>query len=113
MNTKRWILPIISIFLIVSLALTTGCQLLQKTETTSTAATTTTTGTQSSVTGTSTGLSLSVGSGQPLSSIAEVVAKVKPSVVAINVKAPVTGYDIFGRPAPRRSIRLTHRGSND
>ena len=102
MNTKRWILPIISIFLILSLTLTTGCQLLQRTETASavtTTTTTTTTGAQSSVTDTSAGLSLLVGSGQPFSSIAEVVAKVKPSVVAINVKATVSGYDMFGRPS--------------
>ncbi|MBN1643291.1 MAG: trypsin-like peptidase domain-containing protein [Dehalococcoidales bacterium] len=96
MNIKRWVLPIISLFLILSLVLTAGCQLLQtsgNTSTTAAAITTTTTVTQSS----SNGLSLSVGSGQPLSSIAEVVARVKPSVVAINVKATVTVYDIFGR----------------
>ncbi len=38
-----------------------------------------------------------VGNQPVLPSIADVVAKVKPSVVAINVK--ITGYDIFNRPS--------------
>jgi serine protease Do len=98
MKIRKSILPIALISLAVSLMLASGCQLIQKTETTTTSTTTSAGETQPTVSTTGIDLSNPVSSGEPLSSIADVVAKVKPSVVAINVKATVTGYDMFGRP---------------
>lgn len=94
MRIRRWTVPIVSILLILSLMFAGGCEIISNTETT-----TTTGQTQLTTAGTSTttGLTLSIASGESLESIADVVAVVKPSVVAINVKSIVTGYDIFGR----------------
>jgi serine protease Do len=95
MNNRRWLVPVVSILLLLSLVFAGGCEIISNTETTTTAVQTQITTTDTSAT---TGLTLSVASGESLESIVDVVARVKPSVVAINVKSIVTGYDIFGRP---------------
>jgi serine protease Do len=98
MKIRSLILPIISTCLILSLVLTSGCQLFSKTEQNATTSTTAATQTiKSSISNTKVTLPTTGTAAQPLPSIADVVAKVKPSVVAINVKAIVTAYDFFGR----------------
>jgi serine protease Do len=98
MKIRSLFLPIISICFIFSLVLTSGCQLFSKTEQNATTSTTAATQTiKSSINNTKVTLPTISTSGQPLPSIADVVAKVKPSVVAINVKVTATVYDFFGR----------------
>jgi serine protease Do len=85
---------VLSLVLILSIVLSTGCSLLPSADTSppsSSAVTTNVTPTESewSITPTES-------QGLRLPSIADVVAKIKPSVVAINIK--VTGYDIFNQP---------------
>jgi serine protease Do len=86
---RRLVLPIVAIFVIFSLVLSVGCQLVQKTEQTveNTAAATVTTAITSNTTSITTNWEapVVVTSAQTLPSIAAVVAMVKPSVVAINV----------------------------
>jgi serine protease Do len=98
MKIKNIILPFICTALVLSLMLTSGCQLLSRTEQSNTISTTTTTQTvKASTSNTKVTLPTTSTYTQPLPSIADVVAKVKPSVVAINVKSVVTTYDFFGR----------------
>ena len=98
MKIKNLILPFIFILLILSLTLTPGCKFLNRTTPTASISETTNVITAVTSTNSDTNISVSHGSAQPLPSFADVAAKVKPSVVAINVKATVTTYDIFGRP---------------
>jgi serine protease Do len=94
MKIRNLVLPVITILFALSLAVTSGCQFLTtslKTPTTTVAGNTT------SIYTTHVTIPIATGTVQPLPSIADVVAMVKPSVVAINVKATVTNYDIFGR----------------
>jgi serine protease Do len=74
-----------------------GCQYLTTAKKTSISSTSITSGTTVVTAGAHTQITLSSGSTQSLPSIADVASLVKPSVVAINVKATVTTYDIFGR----------------
>jgi serine protease Do len=94
MKIRNLVLPIITILFALSLVVTSGCQFLTippKTSTTIVAGNTT------SISTTHVTIPVAGATAQPLPSIADVVAKVKPSVVAINVKATVITYDIFGR----------------
>lgn len=93
MKIKSLILPVISIFFILSVTLMPGCQFFTTAPKTSTS---TTTRNSTAITTAHTQITVANGSAQPLPAIADVVALVKPSVVAINVK--VSGYDIFGAP---------------
>lgn len=101
MNTGKLKLLLGSILVILSLTLTAGCGMLVRVTPATTSpsitptieVTTTTTLPTTKVT-----LPVNSGSAQPLPNIADVVAKVKPSVVAINVKATITMFDFFGRP---------------
>jgi serine protease Do len=93
MKIKNLILPFISVFFILSLTLTSGCQYFTTSHKTSTSTTTKSTTTASI---NHTQITVATGSAQALPSIADVVAMVKPSVVAINVKATVTVSDVFG-----------------
>ena len=93
MKIKHIISPIVLILFTAALALTSGCQLITGTQTT----TTTRQGNAPLTSLTHTQITTVVGTAQPLPSIADVVAVVKPSVVAINVKATVTVQDFFGR----------------
>jgi serine protease Do len=96
MRNKKFLFPVITILLILSLTILSGCQFFPTTTTTSTSATygnTTVTYTPTA----NTQITIASGSAQALPSIADVAALVKPSVVAINVKATVTTYDVFGR----------------
>jgi len=97
MKIKTLILPFISILLILSLTLTPGCKFINQITTTSGVSETTSVAKTSPLNNNNTNISVNNSVVQPLPSIADVVAKVKPSVVAINVKATVTTYDIFGR----------------
>jgi serine protease Do len=93
MRIKNLILPVMTMLLILSLIIVSGCQLLtteQKTTTSATNETTTVTSTAQ------TQITVVNDSAQSLPSIADVAALVKPSVVAINVKA--TAYDFWGNP---------------
>jgi serine protease Do len=93
MRVKRLILPVFTLIFTFSLFLT-SCQFL------TTPAKTTTTVPLNSTTITGLGqttIPIADSSANPLPSIADVVAVVKPSVVAINVKAMVTTQDFFGR----------------
>ena len=92
MKIKRLVLPVVAFVLALSVVMT-SCQLLTTTKggTTTTAAVTTLTGLGHTT------IPVSSGSSVSLPSIADVVALVKPSVVAINVKAMVTATDFFGR----------------
>jgi serine protease Do len=92
------------IILVISLILVTSCSLVtlpalgqQTTVVTTSQATTTPTPTWTVpvTTTTTTAVSISQVSGSALPDLASVVAKVKPSVVAINVE--ITSYDVFGR----------------
>ena len=96
MKIKTLILPFISILLILSLTLTPGCKFINQTTTTSGVSETTSVATTSTLNNNNTNIPVNNGAVQPLPSIADVVAKVKPSVVAINVKATVTTYDFLG-----------------
>jgi serine protease Do len=94
MKIRNLVLPIITVLFALSLVVTSGCQFLTippKTSTTIVAGNTT------SISTTHVTIPVAGATAQPLPSIADVVAKVKPSVVAINVKATVITYDIFGR----------------
>ena len=93
MKIKHIISPIVLILFTAALALTSGCQLITGTQTT----TTTRQGNAPLTSLTHTQITTVSGTAQPLPSIADVVAVVKPSVVAINVKAIVTVQDFFGR----------------
>jgi serine protease Do len=88
----------ISAALIMALVLvaTSGCQLVTKVQN-GTNTESTTQQTEVITTNPSTQIQISSTTSQPLASIADVVAKVKPSVVAINVKATVPAVDMFGR----------------
>ena len=97
MKIKRALLPVITILLILSMTIISGCQYLTTAKKTSISSTSTTSGTTVVTAGAHTQITLSSGSTQSLPSIADVASLVKPSVVAINVKATVTTYDIFGR----------------
>ncbi len=96
MKIKTLILPFISILLILSLTLTPGCKFINQTNTTPAVSETTSVATTSTLNNNNTNIPVNTGAEQPLPSIADVVAKVKPSVVAINVKATVTTYDFWG-----------------
>jgi len=93
MKIRILVLPVITILFALSLVITSGCQFL----TTSPKTATTVAGNTTSISTTHVTIPVASGTAQPLPSIADVVAMVKPSVVAINVKATVTTYDIFGR----------------
>ena len=93
MKIRILVLPVITILFALSLVITSGCQFL----TTSPKTATTVAGNTTSIYTTHVTIPVASGTAQPLPSIADVVAMVKPSVVAINVKATVTTYDIFGR----------------
>ena len=98
MKIRNLALSTISLCLVLSLVLVSGCNFISTTEqneTTSTITTTQTVGQSSSTI--SVTVSPTATPGITLPSIADVVAKVKPSVVAINVKTVVTVYDFFGR----------------
>ena len=94
MKIRNLVLPIITILFVLSLTVTSGCQFLTLPQKTSS---TTISGNTTAISTTHVTIPVASGTAQPLPSIADVVAMVKPSVVAINVK--VSGYDIFGRPA--------------
>ena len=94
MKIRILVLPVITILFALSLVITSGCQFLTTSPKT---ATTTVAGNTTSIYTTHVTIPVASGTAQPLPSIADVVAMVKPSVVAINVKATVTTYDIFGR----------------
>jgi serine protease Do len=94
MKIRILVLPVITILFALSLVITSGCQFLTTSPKT---ATTTVAGDTTSISTTHVTIPVASGTAQPLPSIADVVAMVKPSVVAINVKATVTTYDIFGR----------------
>ena len=94
MKIRILVLPVITILFALSLVITSGCQFLTTSPKT---ATTTVAGNTTSISTTHVTIPVASGTAQPLPSIADVVAMVKPSVVAINVKATVTTYDIFGR----------------
>jgi len=89
MRLKKLLLPVLAVGLALSLLFAAGCQLTTKIETAASETTAAPT-----VTGV-TPVSVIVTSATPLPSIADVVAAVKPSVVAISVKVPY--YDFFGR----------------
>lgn len=103
MKANNFKLLFVSILLILSLTLTTGCGLLVRVTQTPDATTSPTSAPTTEVTNTNitptakVTLPFATSSAQPLPNIADVVAKVKPSVVAINVKATVTMIDFFGR----------------
>jgi serine protease Do len=88
----------VSVALIMALVLitTSGCQLVTKVQDETTTESTTQQ-TEVITTNPSTQIQITSTTSQPLASIADVVTKVKPSVVAITVKATVTTYDMFGR----------------
>ncbi len=89
---KKIFLPVIAGVLVLSLFFTAGCQLTSKIQTS------TNTSSVNPVTTTVTNVvpvSSSTNNNIALASVADVVALVKPSVVAITVK--ITGYDFFGR----------------
>ena len=94
MKIRNLFLPVITTLFALTLAVTSGCQFL----TTSPKTSLTTSGGNTTVIST-THVTIPVASGtsQPLPNIADVVAMVKPSVVAVNVKAMVTVTDFFGR----------------
>ena len=94
MKIRNLVLPIITILFALSLVVISGCQFLTIPPKTST---TTVAGNTTSISTTHVTIPVADGTWQPLPSIADVVAQVKPSVVAINVKATVITYDIFGR----------------
>ena len=94
MKIRNLVLPVITILFALSLVITSGCQFLTTSPKT---ATPTVAGNTTSIYTTHVTIPVATGTAQPLPSIADVVAMVKPSVVAINVKATVTNYDIFGR----------------
>ena len=94
MKIRNLVLPVITILFVLSLTVTSGCQFLTLPQKTSS---TTISGNTTAISTTHVTIPVASGTAQPLPSIADVVAMVKPSVVAINVK--VSGYDIFGRPA--------------
>ena len=96
MKIKSLILPIITISFVLSMMLTSGCQFFTKSPKTS-KSTSTTAGNTTIISTTHVTTPITSVSAQPLPSIADVAALVKPSVVAINVKATVITYDIFGR----------------
>jgi len=88
----------VSLVLVLALTLSAGCSLLPDIETSPSATTPSTLSPPSTPTPINPGYTLPPPSGNSieLPSIAEVVAKVKPSVVAINTE--ITGYDIFNQP---------------
>jgi serine protease Do len=91
MRMRHLTIACLSIFVALNVMLAGGCQLIQKTG--ETMVTTTTPSAPINTEWKPPALSLS---GNVLPSIADVVANVKPSVVAINVKA--AGVDFFNRP---------------
>jgi len=93
MKIKNLLFPAFLVLLTATLTLTSGCQLITGTNTT----TSTAHGSTPIISLTHTQITTVSGIAQPLPSIADVVAMVKPSVVAINVKATVTVTDFFGR----------------
>lgn len=99
MKIKNLILPFVSTLLVLSLTLTPGCKFINRAIPTGSVSETTNAVTTLISNNIDTNISVSNGSSQPLPSFADVAAKVKPSVVAINVKAMLTVYDFFGRPA--------------
>ena len=94
MKIRNLVLPIITILFALSLVVISGCQFLTIPPKTST---TTVAGNTTSISTNHVTIPVADGTWQPLPSIADVVAQIKPSVVAINVKATVITYDIFGR----------------
>ena len=83
---------LILMLFMLSLTLASGCQFF----TTSPPTTSTTHGSTATISSTHIQIPTSSGYTQPLPSIADVAAKVIPSVVAINIKATVTYNSIFG-----------------
>ncbi len=90
---KAFLAAPVAALLVVAMAATAGCGLLPQTRSTTTA-----TAPPASTSLIPPGWTISTPGGQltSLPSIADIVAKVKPSVVAINVE--ITEYDLFNRP---------------
>jgi len=84
----------VALVLILSIVLSTGCSLLPSADTSPPSSSAVTTNVTPVVSEWS--ITPPESQGLTLPSIADVVAKIKPSVVAINIK--VTGYDIFNQP---------------
>jgi serine protease Do len=98
MQKSRFLQAFVILFTTLVLITTSGCELFTKTQNgTATESTSQQTETSSPIDPT-TQIQIGSGTSPPLASIADVVAKVKPSVVALTVKATVTLTDIFGRP---------------
>ncbi len=94
MTTVKYL--VISLILILSLILSAGCSLLLDTETSSPPETAPANSTGTVPINPDYTLPLPEGNVEPLPSIADVVAQVKPAVVAINTE--VVTYDIFNQP---------------
>jgi serine protease Do len=102
MHRARFFQVFIAVIVALVLITASGCQLLVSTDnettTESESQQQTETSSASSLIDTSgTTIEISNTTSQPLASIADVVAKVKPTVVAITVKSTVTRYDVFGQ----------------
>jgi len=94
MKIRNLFLPVITTLFALTLAVTSGCQFLTTSPKTSL---TTSGGNTTAISTTHVTIPVASGTSQPLPNIADVVAMVKPSVVAVNVKAMVTVTDFFGR----------------
>ena len=94
MKIRNLFLPVITTLFALTLAVTSGCQFLTTSPKTSL---TTSGGNTTAISTTHVTIPVASGTAQPLPNIADVVAMVKPSVVAVNVKAMVTVTDFFGR----------------
>ena len=94
MKIRNLFLPVITTLFALTLAVTSGCQFLTTSPKTSL---TTSGGNTTAISTTHVTIPVASGTQQPLPNIADVVAMVKPSVVAVNVKAMVTVTDFFGR----------------
>jgi len=102
MQNSRFLQTLVVFLMAFVLITTSGCELITQTQNETTTDSTSQQQTETSSTNplidTSTPqIQISSTTSEPLASIADVVAKVKPSVVAITVKATVTVYDMFGR----------------
>ena len=94
MKIRNLFLPVITTLFALTLAVTSGCQFLTTSPKTSL---TTSGGNTTAISTTHVTIPVASGTSQPLPNIADVVAMVKPSVVAVNVKAIATVTDFFGR----------------
>jgi serine protease Do len=102
MQKSRFLKTIAVLIVACALIMTSGCELITQTQNDTTTESASQQQTETSSTSPlietpTTQIQISSGTSQPLISIADVVAKVKPSVVAITVKATITSYDMFGR----------------